>query len=273
MRQAIYYLFLFIAIQFATYYPTLILWNCIGGMDLATAASLTMTQKILVSTPQVITTQIIFSIVMTIVFLWRKYSTLSPAWIRTRQWSVILWCIVLGLGTIIPSQALQELLPPLSDILKQTMMGVMSTAWGYIAICIMAPFVEELVFRGAIERTLLTKTKPIWAITISALMFALVHANPAQMPHAFIIGLILGWIYWRTGSILPGIALHWVNNTAAYAVYRIAPEWADASLIDIFGTNQKVIMAIGFSLMIMIPALLQLNLNMKKSNEKFGNQK
>lgn len=266
MKNAIYYVLLFIAIQFFTYYPTIIIWLMAEGMPASRAVSLTLQGNVLISTPMVIVTQLLFSLLMIAIFLWRKYCKVSPAWLRTRQWQVLIWSCIAGLGTIIPSQALQEMLPDLPDALQQTMAGLMSSRWGYIVVCILAPLTEEIVFRGAILKSLLKSIQPVWAIAISALLFALIHANMAQMPHAFIIGLLLGWMYYRTGSILPGIAMHWINNTVAYATFRIAPNLTDSKLIEIFGTTPRVWMAIGFSLLILLPALLQLHLNMKKAN-------
>lgn len=266
MKRTIFYLLLFITLQFLTYYPTVIVWLWVSGMPFSRATMLALHGQALVSTPMVITTQLLFSILLIAVFLWRRYCEVSPGWLRSQGWIVLVWSAIVGIGTIIPSQALQEHLPPLPDMLRQTMMGVMNSPLGYLCIAILAPLSEEIVFRGAIERQLLTSVRPFWAIVISAVLFALVHVNPAQMPHAFIIGLILGWMYYRTGSILPGLALHWANNTVAYLVIRLAPQYADANLTDIFGSQQRVIMAIAFSLLIIIPAILQLHLNMRREN-------
>lgn len=96
-------------------------------------------------------------------------------------------------------------------------------------------------------------------------MFALIHMNPVQMPHAFLIGLLLGWMYWRTGSILPGVAYHWANNSAAFVMYAFYPD-PDMKLIDLFrGSELHVYMALGFSLLILLPALFQLNLWMRRA--------
>ena len=85
------------------------------------------------------------------------------------------------------------------------------------------------------------------------------------MPHAFCLGLLLGWMYYRTGSVVPGIMVHWVNNTVAYAVYNIFPQYQDAKIVDMLsGSTMKVGMAVAFSLMIFLPALLQLHLRMHK---------
>ena len=105
-------------------------------------------------------------------------------------------------------------------------------------------------------------------IVLSALFFALVHGNPVQMPHAFLIGLLLGWMYWRTGSIIPSIAFHWVNNSVAYVMYNLYP-YPSLKLADLLGGSQRhVLMAVAFSLLILLPALYQLHLQMKKSKEK-----
>jgi membrane protease YdiL (CAAX protease family) len=137
---------------------------------------------------------------------------------------------------------------------------------GYVTIGLLAPLTEELVMRGAILRSLLKDMRPWLAIVLSALLFALVHMNPVQMPHAFLIGLLLGWMYWRTGSILPGVAYHWANNSVAFVLYHFYPS-DDTKLIDIFQTQQHVLMAVGFSLLILLPALYQLHLWMRRADD------
>jgi hypothetical protein len=87
--------------------------------------------------------------------------------------------------------------------------------------------------------------------------------NPAQMPHAFLIGLLLGWMYYRTDSIVPGVVYHWVNNTIAYVLMAFYPD-PDLKTTDFFGNQQTVLMAVAFSLCILIPSIYQLNLRMRK---------
>jgi membrane protease YdiL (CAAX protease family) len=145
------------------------------------------------------------------------------------------------------------------------MLQMMNTPGGYAVICLLAPIAEEMVFRGAALRTLLEwKPERRWLmITLSALLFALAHMNPAQFIHPFLIGLLLGWMYERTGSIIPGIIYHWANNTVAYLLARIYQD-PDVGITDIFGSQSHALMAVGFSLLIFIPAIYQLNLWMKK---------
>ena len=145
---------------------------------------------------------------------------------------------------------------------------LLSKPWGYVAVGILAPLAEEVVFRGAILRTLLgiMSKKNHWvAIMISAAIFGVVHANLAQFINALLMGLILGWMYYRTGSLVPGILLHWVNNTMAYVLANIMPQ-SDGKLIDLFhGDEKTVYYAVGFSLCIMIPSFIQMIIRLKKA--------
>jgi membrane protease YdiL (CAAX protease family) len=165
---------------------------------------------------------------------------------------------------------MQEQMPELPNLMENEFDTILGTPWGYLTIGLLAPLSEEIVMRGAILKELLKSQKlSVWgAIAISAAMFALIHMNPAQMPHAFIIGLLLGWMYWRTGSILPGVAYHWSNNSAAFVMYALYPN-PDIKLVDIFkGSETHVVLAVFFSLLILLPAIYQLHLNMKRADER-----
>ena len=106
------------------------------------------------------------------------------------------------------------------------------------------------------------------AIALSAALFAIVHGNMAQGVGAFLCGLLLGWMYVRTGSIIPGVVYHWVNNSTAVLLYRIMPQSADMQFADFFGGDMKrVALAMLFSLMIFGASLFQLNIRLKKPQQ------
>lgn len=197
------------------------------------------------------------------VFLAAKWAVVSRHWIRTRPWTVLFWCVIATLGSLIPSSWLQELMPELPNTAEKAFDLVLKDRWGYFIVGLLAPLSEELVFRGAILRELLKwKENPWIGIIISAMLFSLVHMNPVQMPHAFLVGILLGWLYYRTDSIIPGVTWHWVNNTIAYVMYNLTNP--DETLLEYFGSQQRVLMAVGFSLMIFLPALYQLNQRLSK---------
>lgn len=253
MKKAISYLFIFVGIQLLGGAVINPLWSFIADTSSMSAEKL------------IITTTII-SVIVIAVFLLTRWAQVSPTWLRTRPWSVLIWSVVAALGTIIPSTWVQELMPELPNWVEQEFELILKNRWGYLSIGLLAPLSEEIVFRGAILKSLLSSSRlPAWgAIALSALMFALIHMNPAQMPHAFVIGLLLGWMYWRTGSILPGMAYHWANNSVAYVLYNLYPN-PDMKLADLFGSHQHVLMAVGFSLLILVPAIYQLHLWMHRA--------
>jgi len=84
-------------------------------------------------------------------------------------------------------------------------------------IVLAAPILEELLFRGIILEGLLKNYQPYRAIGFSSFLFALIHGNLAQGIGALMIGILIGWIYWKTESIIPGIFIHLFNNLVAYS--------------------------------------------------------
>lgn len=209
-----------------------------------------------------------FGMLTIMVFAGLKWSPLKRDYLLSRPWLVLFWCSIAAMGAVIPSMAFQEQLPELPNVVEQQLTAIMDTRGGYFVVALMAPLAEEMVFRGAALRVLLEwRPDKHWLmIVVSALFFAGAHFNPAQMPHAFVIGLLLGWMYYRTGSIVPGVAYHWVNNTVAYLAYKFYPN-PEITLVDIFGSTQRVITAVLFSLLILLPAIYQLHLWMKHPKE------
>ena len=203
-------------------------------------------------------------------FLKLRWTPVSPSWMQTRPWIVLTWSVLLALGSIIPSERLVEVLQmEMPEQMMKMFEEVMKKPIGYVVIGILAPFAEEVVFRGAILRKLLgmMDEKRHWvAIAISALVFGLVHLNIPQGIHAFLIGLLLGWMYYRTRSILPGILFHWVNNSVAFIMFHIMPQMADGKLIDLFHGNERMVtLSVIFSFFILIPSIYQLNVWMKRA--------
>jgi len=84
--------------------------------------------------------------------------------------------------------------------------------------CVLAPFAEELFFRAYVFQTFSTRYGRLWAYVFSAGLFAVVHANFAAAVPIFVLGLMLAYIFQRSGSILPGVIAHGINNAIAFAL-------------------------------------------------------
>lgn len=90
-----------------------------------------------------------------------------------------------------------------------------------LAASIFAPFFEEWLCRGILLRSLLRKCHPAIAIPLSAAFFGLIHGNIWQGSIAFLIGCLMGWVYYRTGSLRLTMLMHCVNNTFSIILSRI----------------------------------------------------
>ena len=208
------------------------------------------------------------SLITIVLFALCRWSPFSRTYLQSRPWTVLVWVALLACGTLIPSMWLLELLgAEMPEQTQKLFEQLMSRPEGYLAVGILAPVAEEMVFRGAILRSLLkVLNQHHWiAIVISAMLFGAMHGNIAQFIHATLLGLLLGWMYYRTDSIVPDIVLHWVNNTAVFVLYNLLPQSMDSKLVDLFGGNERMVWAaLGFSLCILLPSLFQVNLRLRK---------
>ena len=255
VKKVVWYVLLFIVIQYVALALVYVGNILINGKDAT------------LGTPQMLLVQGIFAVICVALFLGFRWTPVSMHYWNTRPFSVIFWCIIAAVGTIAPSLWLQSVLDFLPDFAGEELLDFIQHRWGYLVVCILAPLAEEVIFRGAVLRTMLEHwegSKRWTAIIISALLFGIAHMNPAQIPHAFLMGVLLGWLYERSRSLIPCVVLHCANNTIAYLMTAAYPA-PDITLRDILGGSQRAEwMAVGFSIMILIPALYQLSLRLKR---------
>ena len=263
--DALLYVVVFVLAQLLVSYVVFFIWKMAEGQGAATILKDISQGTMPLTAPMLIVTQAVSSLILLIIFFLMRWCRVSRAYLKSKPIGVLFWAAIAALGTIIPSELFQEYIK-LPDNNTDLLVSMMQNRWGYLAICIFAPLVEELIFRGAVLKALLEGMHNNWAaIVLSAALFALVHFNPVQMPHAFCLGLLLGWMYYRTGSVIPGIAVHWVNNTVAYVVTNLFPQSIDTGLSEMWGGDMvRVMLAVVFSLCIFIPAVVQLHMRMRR---------
>lgn len=266
LTDVVLYLIIFIVVQIIMMYAGAGIWAGIKGEGYQATLQAASTGGNAILTALV---SAFSSIITLVIFLKTKWTPLTRGYLLSKPWGTLLWVALFSLGTIIPLSFLYEQLGiEMDENTQQIITSMMKEPWGYVAVGILAPLAEEVVFRGAILRTLLgiMSKKNHWvAIIISAAIFGVVHANLAQFVNALLMGLLLGWMYYRTGSLVPGILLHWINNTMAYVLTNIMPQ-SDGKLIDLFhGDEKTVYYAVGFSLCIMIPSFIQMIIRLKKA--------
>jgi len=153
-----------------------------------------------------------------------------------KGWMIALITVALTFGTMFASDLpnywnyklttgipfLQRMYDLFLNVMQQITGGPFWSS--FLVTAIFAPFFEEWMCRGVVLRGLLTKMKPGWAIVVSALFFALIHLNPWQALNAFIIGVVMGYVYYKTGSLLLTMLIHFVNNGTAVIMSQFAGE-------------------------------------------------
>ena len=161
------------------------------------------------------------------------YSLNSSNFGPFKGWTIALITVALSFATMISADlpnylnfkvttsvpALKSFYDAVNALMEQMTGGPFWSS--FLLTAIFAPVFEEWLCRGMILRGLLTKMKPGWAIVISALFFALIHLNPWQALNAFIIGLVMGYIYFKTGSLWLTMLVHFVNNGFAVVCANI----------------------------------------------------
>lgn len=82
----------------------------------------------------------------------------------------------------------------------------------FLVLAVLAPLVEELVFRGLLYGWIAGRWGPLPAFVASSLAFAAAHGEPAHIVLVLPLGFWFGWLRWRTNSLVPTIAAHMINN-------------------------------------------------------------
>lgn len=100
----------------------------------------------------------------------------------------------------------------------QASIGLALTATVIVGI---APFAEELFFRGALTGALAQRLGAFTPLATGAI-FGAAHLEPRAFPALFVLGALLGWLYMRTRSLLPGMAVHAANNLLALIAALLA---------------------------------------------------
>ena len=147
---------------------------------------------------------------------------------------LILWGIVLIFVTGVVIEPLLELFP--DKYLEQLNQYIGTGGWSILMTVVLAPVMEETLFRGLIQGSINERDGAAKAILLSALLFGVFHMIPQQAINAFLVGIILGYIYFRTKSLLTVIILHALNNGISYLMLEVlGPERADMAVRDMLG--------------------------------------
>ena len=157
-------------------------------------------------------------LLITVLFFGKGYVKLSFGRIEQRRdWLAIGMSVLMGAALVFALCSVLFLLDV--DLSYQSeelerRQQLFSGIAGALNACIFGPTIEEICFRGIVLGGLLKTRCRLWlAILISAFLFALLHGLGANFVTAILFGILVGWLYWHTGSIIPGLIIHITNNS------------------------------------------------------------
>lgn len=133
----------------------------------------------------------------------------------------------------------------------------------FLKVAVIAPIIEELIFRGIIMHGLMRNYSRFTAVFVSALLFALFHLNPWQFPATFVLGLMLGILMMRTRNIFLCILGHSLNNGMVLLSLTFRPEIQKISFLQPGNPNLLITSGIAITIGLILIFILTRVRNVK----------
>lgn len=131
--------------------------------------------------------------------------------------SVVAMYAFVAIYAAVARQLGPDWLEPRSTIPDRITADVWTLALAGLLTCLVAPVAEEVFYRGLLTRGLLPwGTWP--ALIIPATIFSAVHLDPGSFVPFVIVGLVIGWLYWRRGSLTDAIEFHFLFNSTSFVL-------------------------------------------------------
>jgi CAAX protease family protein len=160
--------------------------------------------------------ELIYLLPVALIFVWRRISWKNLGFGKFSFQAMALGCglLVAGYMIILLHNAILYLLKidTQGDQITQIFNELNSPIWLFIVGIIVAPFVEEIFFRGFLFQGFRQKYGWVAALFLSSFIFAAAHLDPVSFIPTFILGSVLAFIYHRSNSLWPGIIFHLLIN-------------------------------------------------------------
>ena len=167
----------------------------------------------------------LITIISALISLFIVFMIMRKQWKAERFWTFkkveflpLLLCGFLGISSNLFINCIISLLPV--EDLQNTMLERLfqsNIVLQFLCIAIVVPIIEEIVFRGIVQKRLNKMMIPFAAIIIQALIFGIAHLNPVQSTYTFFIGIIIGIVYLLFDSIWYPIIIHvTLNGTSVF---------------------------------------------------------
>ena len=158
-------------------------------------------------------------------------------------------CISYSIASMIITAPALFQLDLINDITRDFSIGF------YLKALIVAPIVEEYLFRGIILNGFLSRYSPAKAIILTTILFSFMHLNPMQYLVTFLLGMLLGWYFYKTRNLLSCIIIHSLSNLIGltilkYFVDRLQNQFIESSTKVIQIDNVWLFVLLSVSLII-----------------------
>lgn len=173
--------------------------------------------------------------------------------------------ILYGFAAILAAGVVIEpILKALPDTGMAQLDTIISGGWGILSAVVIAPIVEETLFRGLILDSVRTRFGAFWAVIVSALIFGAFHGLPQQAFNAMVVGLFLGYIYVRTSSLGAVILIHMLNNALSCILTGFGIS-SDTYLSDMIHNRTIWLIVWGICAAFFIFAMVMLVINLRRA--------
>lgn len=205
IRQAVFWTAMYFLLLLFTTFIDIVLWR-----KIAVNLSVWLNLALLI----VSNTLFLSTLVRKTDFTMNLFSNVSIKGIMIAIGCAILFYNVLDKGL----DPVFERLFPSSEIEYQETIRTLkqSPMSSFLHVCLIAPFIEEILMRGYILEGIQKKHGVMVALIISSILFAGLHFNMVQTLSALICGVVLGLLYLNTGSLFCCILTHFLYNTISY---------------------------------------------------------
>ena len=152
-----------------------------------------------------------------------RETRLWPALGMTALAYVGFWVVTIIVVSALGEPDEQQLVQDIQD--EQTL--VVLIGFGVLS-CFLAPLAEEFFFRGFMFRALAERIHPIWAAIVAGGVFGVIHLPGSPATSVLVLsflGVALCLLLWRTGSLIPCIMLHSLNNSISFSATKELPWW------------------------------------------------
>lgn len=192
-------------------------------------------------------------VIEVLIFWGLKYFKPSEIVRPAPGWKVVLISLPLGFCTL---YAIDLLALPVNvpDLLEDILKDLSGSFTGFLSIALIGPISEEIMMRRIILTEMKEATGSKWGgILISAAIFAIIHLNPAQVLFAFPAGILLGWLYCKTGSLLVPVLVHILNNSVSFLLTSLNLEDTVTTLADPLAiTELAICVTVAVSLIVVL---------------------